>query len=83
MLYNKRQDKKYENYTDLYLQAQDLHKKEVKNGKKVKKAANSPAPPSVQAKKRIYSSNNKKLKLIKFYFNVSVIKNLFQTENKK
>ena len=37
-------DNKYENYTDSYLQAHKLHKKDVKTGKKVKKAENSPAP---------------------------------------
>ncbi len=46
-----RMDLKIENHTHLYLQAHKLHKKEVENGKKVKKAENSPTPLLVQAKK--------------------------------
>ncbi len=40
-----KREKKYKNYVHLYLQARGLHKNEVKNGKKVKKAENRPAPP--------------------------------------
>ncbi len=46
-----RKDKKYENYTDLYLQAQELQKKGSKMEKEVKKGENSPAPPLARAKK--------------------------------
>ena len=55
--------------------------KKVKNGKKVKKA-NSPAHPLAGAKKEFLALIVKKLKLIKYYFEVSDINNFFQNEKK-
>ena len=51
---NREKTKKYEDYTHSYLQAHKLHKKEVKNRKKVKKAESSPAPLLVWAKNNLW-----------------------------
>ncbi len=64
-----------------YLHAHTVQTKKGKNGKKVKKA-NSPAHPLARAKKRIYSSNNKKIEINKiYYFEVSVLKIFLNEKN--
>ncbi len=72
--------KKYKNDTHSYLQTQELHRKKRSKWKKVKKA-NSPAHPLVRAKKEFIALVIKKIELIKYYFEVSVIKNFFQNKN--
>ncbi len=63
----------------LYLQADKLHKKEGQKGQgRSKKAENSHAHPLAQAKKEnLQLKHIKKLKLMKYYFEISIIKNFF------
>ena len=62
------------------MQAHELHKKEVKNGKKVKKAENRNALPLAWAKKELIALTHKKSQIKEKLFEVSVIKNFFLSE---
>ncbi len=66
-----------------YLHAHSAQTKKVKKWKiRSKKAKNSPAHPLARAKKQFMALLIKKSKLIKYYFEVSVIK-FFQNEKKR